>query len=278
MQNKTILDSLKNAKPQRQTLVKMRINGIELYFEKNGEGAPIVFSGAWLDDLSIWNAQVEHFSKKYLTVTYDHRGHGKSDKAETGQGNYSVQILADDLATLIQNLGLEKPVVVGFSLGGMVALHFASEYPKRLSKLVLVGTCAKVIPPTGSRLLKAIGRLLPKKMFYRMLCKYRFYKPSKQRADEWLERALKVDKAVAFESWGEWAETCDLSDGVSKVQVPTLIVAGDKDEVFLETCLNLKEHIKGSQLKIVAGSGHTVSVEKPQEFNQILEEFLAQHS
>ena len=183
--------------------------------------------------------------------------------------------MADDLATLIQNLDLEKPVVVGFSLGGMVALHFASEYPERLSRLVLVGTCAKVIPPTGSRLLKAIGRLLPKKMFYRMLCKYRFYKPSKQRADEWLERALKVDKAVAFESWGEWAEKCDLRDCVSKLQVPTLIIVGDKDGVFLGPCIELNEQIRGSQLKIIQGSGHTVSIEKPQEFNQVLEEFLA---
>jgi len=65
-----------------------------------------------------------------------------------------------------------------------------------------------------------------------MLCNYRFYKPSEQLANAWLERALKVDKAVAFESWGEWAEKCDLRDCVSKLQVPTLIIVGDKEECF----------------------------------------------
>jgi pimeloyl-ACP methyl ester carboxylesterase len=111
-----------------------------------------------------------------------------------------VQALADDLDALIRRLDLEKPIVVGFSLGGMVALRFATDHPDRLSKLVLVGTCAKMIPPTGARFLKAVGRLLPAKTFYRILGKYRFYKPSRLVADAWLQRALKVDKAVAFES------------------------------------------------------------------------------
>ena len=255
--------------------MKLKTNGIELYFERTGKGEPIVFSGAWLDDLSIWEAQVKHFSKKHSVVTYDQRGHGKSDKAKTGQGNYSVQALANDLNALIQKLNVKKPVVVGFSWGGMVALRFAIEHPSEVSKLVLVGTCARMKPPTAAKFLKVIGRLIPKKTFYRMLGRYRFYKPSEQVANAWLERALKVDKAVAFESWSEWAENCDLRDQVSKIQVPTLIIVGEKDELFLETCRYLNENIKGSQLKIVLGSGHTVSVEKPQEFSQILEEFLA---
>ncbi len=255
--------------------MKMGIDGIELHFEKNGSGKPIVFSGAWLDDLSIWDSQVKHLSGKYLTVTYDQRGHGSSDKAKPGRGNYSVQVLASDLGALIQGLALEKPIVVGFSQGGMVALRFAADHPDRLSKLVLVGTCAKMIPPTGAGFLKAMGRLLPTKTFYRILGRYRFYKPSKQTAHAWLERALKVDKSVAFESWEEWAEKCDLRDLASKIQVPTLIIVGDKDKLFLETCRRLNEQIGHSQLKIIPGSGHTVSVEKPEEFNQVLEEFIA---
>jgi pimeloyl-ACP methyl ester carboxylesterase len=253
----------------------MKTNGIELYFERTGEGEPIVFSGAWLDDLFIWKAQVKHFSKRYSVITYDQRGHGKSDKARTGQGNYSVQALAEDLNALIQKLNLDKPMVVGFSMGGMVALRFAIEHPDEISKLVLVGTCAKMAPPTAAKFLKVIGRLLPTRTFYRMLGRYRFYKPSEQVANAWLERALKVDKAVAFESWSEWAENFDLTDQVSKIRVPTLIIVGEKDDLFLETCRYLNENIKGSQLRVVTGSGHTVSIEKPEEFNQILEEFIA---
>lgn len=255
--------------------MKLKTDGIELYYERVGKGEPIVFSGAWLDDLSIWDAQVKYFSRSYSTITYDQRGHGKSDKAKLGQGNYSVQAIGDDLHALIQKLGLGKPVVVGFSWGGMAALRFAVDHPDEVSKLILVGTCAKLNPPTAARFLKIIGRLLPTRTFYRMLLKYRFYKPSEQVANAWLERALKVDKQVAFESWSEWAENCDLRDQVSRIQVPTLIIVGGKDELFLETCHYLNEHIKGSQLKIVAGSGHTVSMEKPQELNQHLEEFIA---
>jgi pimeloyl-ACP methyl ester carboxylesterase len=244
----------------------MKIDNIELYCESHGEGKPIVFSHGWLDDCSIWDSQVKHFSENYTLISYDHRGHGKSDKPKAGGGNYSIQVLSNDLYSLIQKLNLEKPILVGFSMGGFAAILFALEHPDKISKLVLTGATAKMTLPTSTKLWVASHIFSS--------CKYRFYKPSKQMVDGEVARGLKVDKSIALESWRELTENYDFRDKVSKIDVPTLIIVGEKDKVNLEASRYLNREIKDSELRIVPDCGHTVMIEKPQEFNQILEEFI----
>jgi pimeloyl-ACP methyl ester carboxylesterase len=257
--------------------MKMKINDIELYYELHGEGKPIIFSHGWLEDCSIWGPQVESFTKNYAVILYDHRGHGRSDKPKVGEGNYSVQVLANDLYALAQKLNLEKPVLVGFSLGGYAAILLALEHPEKISKLVLVGTTAKMALPTSAKFwLLGIGVFYSYETYLRMSCKYgRFYKPSKQIVDEELARALKVEKSIASECWKELTEKYDVRDKVSRIEVPTLIIVGEKDKINLKASQYLNREIKGSELRIVPSSGHTVMVEKTEEFNHVLEEFIS---
>jgi len=252
----------------------MKIDDVELYYEAHGEGKPIVFSHAYLNDCSIWDSQVKHFIKNYDIILYDHRGHGRSDHPKGGEENYSVQVLSNDLYALMQKLNLEKPILVGFSLGGMAAILFALEHPDKISKLVLVGATAKLTLPTSAKFFGLLGVFLPYETFLRMLCKYRFYKPSKQIVDEEFARASKVDKSIAFECWKELAENYDVRDKVSKIEVSTLIIVGERDKINLGASQYLNREIKDSELRIIPDSGHTVMIEKPQEFNQILEEFI----
>jgi pimeloyl-ACP methyl ester carboxylesterase len=252
----------------------MKIDNIELYCEPHGEGKPIVFSHGWLEDCSIWDSQVKHFSKNYALIPYDHRGHGRSDKPKAGGGNYSVQVLSNDLYALIQKLNLEKSILVGFSLGGFAAILLALEHPDKISKLVLVGATARMALSTSAKFWVFGIHIYGWERYLRMSCKYRFYKPPKQMVNEELARVLKVDKSIALECWRELTENYDVRDKVSKIDVPTLIIVGEKDEVNLEASRYLNREIKGSELRIIPNSGHTVMIEKPQEFNQILEEFI----
>lgn len=109
--------------------MKTKINDIELYYDLHGEGEPIIFSHGWLEECSMWGSQVESFAKNYAVILYDHRGHGRSDKP---RGNYSLQVLSNDLYSLMQKLKLENAALVGFSLGGMAALIFALEHPDKV--------------------------------------------------------------------------------------------------------------------------------------------------
>jgi len=250
--------------------VKTKIDNIELYYELHGEGKPIVFSHAWLEDCSIWGSQVKHFAKNYALILYDHRGHGRSDNDP--RGDYSVQALSNDLYSLIQKLKLEKATLVGFSLGGMATIIFALEHPDKLSKLVLVGTTAN-FPLYPLLVLSVLRCVLPYKTVARTICKGRFYKPSKQIVEDALVRAMTVNSYVAYESLKQYTK-CDLRDRVRELKVPTLIIVGEKDEINLEASRYLNREIKGSELRIVSSSGHKVMVEKSEEFNRILEEFI----
>ena len=249
--------------------MRTKINDIELYYELHGEGEPVIFSHGWLDDCSIWDSQVEALARKHAVITYDHRGHGRSDSPK---GSYAVQVLANDLSALMNRLGLERATLVGFSLGGMAALVFALEHPNRVAKLVLVGTTARM-----ASLVHVIGVLrhvLPYKTVARIVLKFRFGKPSRQMSEDALARAMKTDKAAAYECLEEFTKNYDIRDRVVEIKIPTLIVVGEKDKINLRASEYLHKKIDGSELRVIPTCGHTVMVEKPETFNQILEEFV----
>jgi len=134
--------------------MRIKANDVELYYEQHGEGEPIIFSYGWLDDCSVWSSQIEHFSERYNTIVYDHRGHGRSDKPE---GDYSMQTLSNDLHALIEKLGLNDVILVGHSMGGVTALTYTLDHPDKVSKLVLVDPGA-LAGPIG-KILGLIGKM-----------------------------------------------------------------------------------------------------------------------
>lgn len=253
--------------------MRIKANDIELYYEQHGKGEPFVLSHGWLGDRSIWSAQVKHFAANYSVVIYDHRGHGESDKP---RGDYAVQTLSNDMYSLTQKLNLENPTLVGFSLGGMAAILFALKHPDKLSKLVLVGTTAKMTLPVSTKLFGIISYVLPYERLLRTMCKYRFYQPSRQMLEEEIVRARKVDRHVANECWKELSKNYDVRDRVSGIKVPTLIIVGEEDKINLDASKYLNNEIDSSELRIMPATGHTVMIEKPDEFNQLVQQFIAE--
>lgn len=252
--------------------MKMKVNDIELYYELHGEGEPIIFSHGWMCDCSVWNSQIEFFSKKYKVIAYDQRGHGRSDKPE---GDYSIQTLSNDLHSLIQKLNLEKVTLVGHSMGGMTALVFALGHPDKISKLVLVGTSAKM---------NFLGRIqgwimmhiLSQESFARGMIDFWHYEPSEQAKKGALDRAMKTPKFVVYECFTEFMTNYDIRNRVSKIKVPTLIIIGDKDKatpVEMSQCIN--REIEGSKLKIINDSKHMVMIDKANELNEIIDTFIS---
>jgi len=251
--------------------MKMNINNIELYYEQYGEGEPIIFSHGWLSDCSSWNSQIEFFAKKHTVILYDHRGHGKSDKPRE---NYSVQALCSDLYSLIQMLKLEKVTLVGFSLGGMAALMFALQYPTKVKKLVLVGATAKMAMLIY--LFYIFKIILPYRTFARFVSRNQIYQPSQQAIEDNISRAMKVPKYVAYQCFVEFTRNYDIRNRVAEIKVPTLIIVGEKDIVNLKASQYLNREIEGSQLQVMSATGHSVMIEKPEEFNETVREFIDQ--
>lgn len=250
--------------------MKAQVNEVELYYDLQGEGEPIVFIHGLLDDSSVWNAQIELFTANYRVITYDLRGHGRSDKPK---GNYSIQTLADDLYALMNELNLEKAMIVGHSEGGMVAILFTLDHPDKVSKLVLVSSGAKASLLQG--LFSRLKSILPYGTFVKMVTGTKYRKPSEQVTERAMEIAMNVPKHVMNEYWNALTGNYDVKRSLYRIETPTLIIAGEKDTLIpLSRSKLLIKGIEGSELRTIPECGHMVMIEKPGELNEILQEFI----
>jgi pimeloyl-ACP methyl ester carboxylesterase len=121
---------------------KLSRDGVALAYEEAGIGAPpFLLVHCWTCNHTFFAPQFEHFSAKHRVISVDLRGHGESDKPRQ---DYTVSGFADDLVWLSRQIGLEKPVVVGHSMGGNIALELAARYPDFPSAIVMVDSC--IIP------------------------------------------------------------------------------------------------------------------------------------
>ena len=113
----------------------IKVNQIDLFYEKTGQGSPIVLLHGNGEDHTIFDVMTKRLAKDYTVYAIDSRGHGKSDRV----AELSYSDMAEDAAAFIRELKLEKPALYGFSDGGIMGLLLAIEYPDMLSKLIVSG-------------------------------------------------------------------------------------------------------------------------------------------
>ena len=119
--------------------------GIKLAYEDQGVGKPaFLFMHGWACDRSAFAPQAAHFARRHRVVPVDLRGHGESDKP---QGPYPILTHGEDLADIIEHLGLGKVVAVGHSMGGLTVLQLAAAYPDHVAAIVMVDPAPFVRPP-----------------------------------------------------------------------------------------------------------------------------------
>ena len=266
--------------------MKMKVDKIELYYETRGETdrQSMVFIHGLMDDCSVWSSQIEHFSERYNTIAYDHRGHGRSDKPD---GDYSMQTLSNDLHALIEKLGLNDVILVGHSMGGVTALTYTLDHPDKVSKLVLVDPGALAGPigrmvgligkmPIYDRLLSLTFPLIPHELLVMVMPILKHYRPSREVLEDTMARARNTPKYASHNCLKELMEH-DISGRLAKINIPTLIISGERDMLkMLFPYLN--REIKDSMLQIIPDAAHSPMMDKPEECSRIIEEFLERSS
>ncbi len=139
-----MVETVKEQRREKSWLPIVR-DGVRLAYEDRGAGKPSsVFVHGWTCDRSFFAPQAEHFSRRHRVVSPDLRGHGASDKPD---GPYSIAAAADDVAHLIEQLGLGKAIAVGHSSGGSIALQLAAVHPERVAAIVMVDPAPFVFSP-----------------------------------------------------------------------------------------------------------------------------------
>ena len=242
----------------------------EIYYEAHGNGPTVVFISGFMGITDIWHAQIEVLKARYRCIAFDTRGAGRSEKPFPRVA-YGVRRHARDLATVLDNLGVSRAVLVGHSMGGNIALEFYSAHPARVAGIVFVGSYV-----AGSQIIAAGNR---PELIRSAVSKH------SSRVDFYTSVGLSAAIAIEATKWPLYAllgnaESFLEFDGSSllrKVRVPSLILHGDRDIVcpFEPCATGLKAGLSDATLIALKNVNHCPMTEDPATTNRHIEEFLS---
>lgn len=263
---------------------KIKVNEIEIYYEMQGSGAPLILISGLGYSSWQWHKMVPFLAEHFQVITFDNRGVGQSDKPA---GPYTAQMLAADTAGLLDSLGIEKAIIAGHSMGGFIAQAMALDFPEKVAKLILCSTnfggphhvpvtaeAMKVLTDVTSDALTRFKNGLVVST-----------------APDWSEKNPEM-----IEEWIKWrvANPIDpapyqaqLAIGLSlmpeaaafltklpRLNVPTLILFGAHDKVVPPANASLlAEKIAGSKVLIFPHAGHFFPIEIAETASRAIVEF-----
>ncbi len=254
---------------------RLQRDGVALFHVEAGSASPpLLLVHGWCCDHAYFAPQFEHFvDKQYRVVAVDLRGHGHSDKPRQ---NYSMQAFADDLAWLCATLGLDKPIVIGHSMGGIIAFDFACRYPDAVRAVVMLD--AAVVLPAGAK--AAIPKMVEslrgsgyREAQRRYVASALFLSTDDQeRKTRILDDMSRAPQHVMVSAM-EGLHRYDSSLVANDLRAPALYIAADEPQRradmtrFQRICPNL-------MFAQTAGSGHFCQLEVPEQVNPMIERFL----
>ena len=265
---------------------KVHTNGIELYYEVQGAGKPLVLISGLGYSLWQWHRMVPLLAEHFQVVTFDNRGVGQSDKPA---GSYTAGMLAADTVGLLAALDIEKAVILGHSMGGFVAQSMALDFPQRVEKLILCSTNfgGPHHVPVTPEAMKVLADVTsdPLTRFKNGL--------SVSTAPGWAEK-----NPGMIEEWIKWRvanpiepahyqaqmaiglslmpEAAAFEDKLPRLNVPTLILFGAHDKVVPPANADLlAQKIAGSHAVIFPDAGHFFPIEIPEAASRVITDFAA---
>lgn len=248
-----------------------------------GQGPPLVLLHGFPLNHSMWQAQIEYFSRSFRVIAPDLRGFGAS---QVVPGTASMEQMADDVHALLETLHVDEPVVLaGLSMGGYVAFQFWRKYAARLRALVLCDTRSVPDSPEAAELrlksaekIRALGSTEPiveamtPKLFAPQTLREQPKLVEEQRQVMWHTAPNGAAAALLG-----MAARPDATDYLVTMTLPVLVVVGEHDAISsVDEMRQIAQAIAGSEFAILAGAGHMSPLEKPADFNQTLEAFLEQ--
>ncbi len=265
-------------------MTKVRVNGVELYYELHGSGEPVVMIMGLGANVTAWDSQLEPLSREYQLIAFDNRGAGRSEAPDEP---YSIRQMADDTAALMDELGIKEAHVFGMSMGGMIAQEMHHRHRARVRSLILAGTMAggpqatfpdpKVFQQFVSNGVNSMEEAVAAglKLFYSeaFLAKKRDWLLQRSLANMSLmapPHALQkqVMAIMSFNAHGL----------LGKIETPTMVMGATEDQIvpFPNQEL-LARHIPDAHFVPFEGAGHGFLTERALAVNSAVLAFLGGH-
>jgi 3-oxoadipate enol-lactonase len=256
--------------------MKAKVNGIETNYEIHGaQGAPwLTFSHSLACSLRMWDGQVEAFKDRFRILLYDTRGHGES---EAPKGPYTLDMLAEDLRQLLDQLNIKKTNYVGLSMGGMIGQVLVLTDPGLFDRVVLADTGHTQTPETRKQWEERIATAETKGMeplvqptIERWFTKDFRDKPIVKKIAD-LIRSTPVPGYVGC---CHAISKLNTTARLKQIKRPVLAIAGEQDAAAPGTRY-IGENVPGARLVMLAGAAHIANIEQAEAFNRALREFLS---
>lgn len=265
--------------------------GVNLYFEDDGAGPPILFLHEFAAELHSWRCQVENLRNNYRCITFNARGYPPSDVPGLPD-EYGEEHSVSDALRVLDALGIESAHLVGASMGAAVALHVARQHPGRVKSLVLISIgsgSSEAQRPRYLQRMKALGELLGREGVPALAARISEGEARQQlkrkRPDAWAEatqRLAQLSGAGLINTLNQVQlrrpPLSAFDESLRCMRTPTLLVAGDQDTEVIGATLHLRSTIPGAGLRVYPWSGHTLNIEEHESLNSDLQAFLQQHS
>ncbi len=255
------------------------VRGIELAYDDVGRGEALVLLHGFPFDRSMWREQSEVLSAGCRVIAPDLRGLGETP---LGDAAATMDEMAEDVAALLDALGVERVVLGGLSMGGYVAFEFFRRFPRRVRALVLADTRPQADNEEGRRTREENARKVLRDgmqpLVDSMLPKLLSATTRENRGDvvgrvRSMMLAARPEGAAA--ALRGMAERRDQTELLTRIEVPTLIVVGVEDTITpTSDAEEMAAKIGGSRLVRVEGAAHLSNVERPEEFNRALADFV----
>ncbi|UTW02314.1 alpha/beta hydrolase [Amphritea atlantica] len=262
------------------------INGQEMHYLDQGEGAPLLLGHGFLWDSRVWRPQLQFLSEHFRCIVPDLWSHGQSQTVS--EGDLSIERLAEDHHQLMQHLNIDRYSIVGMSTGGLWGALLAMKYPDEVASLTLI-SCSLDNETASTRaeylqLINAVesqAELIPEQLDGLVQINFsaqaQALYPALMETFRFDLMFLTPEQMSGLASMGRVLfQRQSLLDEVASVRCPALIIAGEEDAAYsLTQTQAMHDQMPGSQLTVFENAGHMLTLEQPDQVNAILVDFLA---
>ena len=243
-------------------------DGVKIYYEVYGEGPPLLLSHGYSSSSHMWAGQREALGKHFRVITWDMRGHGRSDYPSDPHA-YSQALTVEDMEAILDAVGAKEAVVGGLSLGGYMSLAFRLAHPHRVKALLIFDT------GPGFRNDEARENWNN----YAHQSAERFEKEGLNRlqdsGNETRHAPHRDASGLAHAARGMLTQkNARVINSLPEIVVPTLVLAGANDKPFLAATDYMAAKIPGAKKVVIPDAGHAANIDQPEAFNKAVLEFL----
>jgi len=262
------------------------LNGVNYFVDIQGDGEPLLLLHGFTGNHQSWQTVADAFKNEYQLIMPDLIGHGQTD-APTDANRYTMDKLAEDIITLLDTLNIEKTNLLGYSMGGRVAVYLAVHFPERINKLILESTSAGLITDGGRTARRFRDNRLADRIeaggleaFVNFWERIPLWKTQENLPIDVKnqQRAIRMSHtthglANSLRGMGTGVQP-NLWDDLEQLSMPICLIVGEKDRKFHQLNQYMHQLMKNAQLHIMDNCGHTVHLESPNTYIELIYAFL----